>query len=92
MSEGKAKSQEEIQAKDKPWSFESIEKYYIAGRGKCFVIKCPFTCQDFDWLINREVTIDTEKHKIIGVERFMHAPPWSVGEKISVLVEDFGSL
>ena len=93
MSDEKpSKSQEEITAKDKPWAFDSIQTYYIAGRGKSFVIKCPITCQDFDWLIGREVTVDGKQHKVIGIEKFMHAAPWNAGEKISILVDDFGSL
>lgn len=92
MSEEKPKLQEEILAKDRQWAFDSLETFYITGRGKCFVVACPINCNDFDWIVNREVTIDGKPHKIIGIERFMHMPPWKKGEKISLLIADFGSL
>ena len=92
MTDPVSKSQEEILAKDRLWSFDSIETYYIAGRGKSIVVKCPFTCQDFDWLIGREAIIDGKTHKITGVERFTHSSPWKKGENISLLIADYGSI
>ena len=86
------KTQEEILAKDKPISLNSTGVFYITGRGKGFSVLLPFTCADFDWLMNREIEIDGEKHTIIGVEKRAHYPPWRTGEAVSLLVKDFGKI
>jgi len=83
------KTHEEIIAKDKPLSFNSTGVFYIVGRGKAYSIVLPFTCADFDWLMNREVEIDGQKHVIIGVEKRAHMPPFRKGEDISVLVDGY---
>jgi hypothetical protein len=86
------KSQEEVLAKDKVWEFNSLGTFYIAGRGKCFNVKLPITCIDFDWIINKKAKIDEEIHTIIGVEKRAHSPPWRTGEEVSLLVSQFGKL
>jgi hypothetical protein len=88
----KPKSQEEILAKDQLWSFDSVDTFHISGRGKAFVVKCPINCLDFDWLIGHDAIIDGKTYKIVGVERFMHSPPWKKGEDISLLIADYGAL
>ena len=86
------KSQEEMQAKLKDWSFVSTDVFYVTGRGKAYAVPCPFTCLDFDWLVNRSVMIDGQIRHVIGVERFMHSAPWNKGESIAILTDDYKSL
>ena len=47
----------------------------------------PFTCNDFDWIIGKEVFIKHTIRKVIGVERFMHAESWKKGENIILKFE-----
>lgn len=38
-------------------------------------------------LAQSEVIIDGSRYRCIGVERFMHMPPWSKGESVGLMVE-----
>jgi hypothetical protein len=38
-------------------------------------------------LIGAEVLIDGKTHRVLGVERFAHAPPWREGELIGLAVK-----
>lgn len=86
------KTQEELLAKGKAWSFNSIATFYIAGKGKAFSVRLPITCYNFEWILNREVLIDNHKHTVIGVEKQVHAAPWYMGEQISLLIQDYTSI
>jgi hypothetical protein len=39
-------------------------------------------------LVGAEVLIDGKVHRVLGVERFMHMPPWSEGELVGLALED----
>lgn len=65
--------------------FTSLGKYTIASRGALFEVACPIACDNFDWVINKEVEIDGATYTVIGVERFAIVRH-SVGERIGLLV------
>lgn len=65
--------------------FVSLDIFKIRGK-KCFVVKNPHECSSFKHL-KGTVIIDGKKQNVIGIERFMHAPPWRAGEHISLMVE-----
>lgn len=67
--------------------FVSQENFKVGNRGTAYVTTNPTECQSFKYLIGMEVSINGIKHTVIGVEGFMHAPPWRAGEKISLLVK-----
>ena len=68
-------------------SFLIEDEFEIKGRGVLFVITLDRECSDFEWLLNKPVLLNGELYRAKGVERFVHAPPWRVGEKISLLAD-----
>lgn len=69
------------------YEFTSSEAFEVSGRGIAYPVANPVLCNDFSHLIGQVVRINGELRKVIAVERFMHMPPWRVGEEISLLVE-----
>lgn len=67
--------------------FTSLDEFQITARGPVFIVSNPFECKDFSHLFNKPVIINGKMHKCIGVERFMHCPPWRAGEEIGLLVK-----
>jgi len=66
--------------------FISEENFKVC-RGTAYVTTNPSECQNFKHLIGIEVSINGIKHIVIGIESFMHSPPWRSGEKIALLVK-----
>lgn len=65
-----------------------IDHYEIPGRGTVFNIALDKDCNDFSELINQEIALEGLGHFIcIGVERFLHAPPWRKSEIVGLLVK-----
>jgi hypothetical protein len=85
-------TQEEILAKEKELSFNSIDVSYIAGKGKCYAVHLPFSCSNFNWILNREAIIDGVRHTVVGVEVRSKNRMHRAGELVSFLVKDFGKL
>lgn len=68
--------------------FTSEDTFHIKGRGKCFAVRNPIECQNFDHLVGFNVEIDGQVHRVIGVERFAHNAPWRAGEAIALQVAE----
>ena len=68
-------------------SFTSSSHYQSKDNRTVFTVQNPWTCEDFDHLIGRDVEINGQRYQVIGVERFLHEPPWRKGETISLQVE-----
>ncbi len=66
--------------------FESRDNFFVNGRA-CYVVENPERCNDFTHLIGQEVEIDNVAWRIVGVECFLHLPPFKVGEPIALMVE-----
>lgn len=69
------------------FQFVSSGMFDIPGRGTVYTVSNPGECSNFTHLIGQEVKIDGTLHKIIGVERNAHSPPWRMGEAIGLFVE-----
>ena len=54
-----------------------------------FVVENPRNCDNFEWIIGKDVTIDGREYTVIDVERFAHAAPWKKGDKIGLLCESW---
>jgi len=67
--------------------YKSLTKYKL-GDNQIFVVENDERRKNFDDLIGSEVEIDGKKYKCHGVERKLHAPPWTVGERIGILVKE----
>lgn len=68
-------------------SFKSTGTYELKGRGHVFTAALDRDCQDFDWIVGQDVLIDGVSHRVSGVERFQHFPPWRKGEAIGLFVK-----
>lgn len=44
-------------------------------------------CHDFAWLEGARVVIAGHPYKVLGVEKFLHSPPWIKGETIGLLID-----
>jgi len=71
---------------DQKWDFTSLGQWTLVGRGDVYTVRCPIKCFAFDWIMNKEVTIDGKLFTVIGVERFAKAAPVSKGELIGLLI------
>lgn len=61
--------------------------YEITGKGTAYVVRNPVRCYSFNHLLGKEILLNGEIRKVIGVERHAHNPPWDKDEPISILVE-----
>lgn len=61
--------------------------HFVISYKDCYVVDNPMKCNDFEYLINQYVSINEKVRKVLGVESFMHSPPWQEGEVISLMVE-----
>ena len=54
------------------FNFESVDKFKIKNRGDVYICKpCnPITHGQLDECMNQEVIIDSEIHKVIGIEKY----------------------
>jgi len=67
--------------------YKSLTKYKL-GDKQIFIVENDERRKNFDDLVGRKVIIDGVKYKCLGVERKLHAPPWVVGEKIGLMVNE----
>jgi hypothetical protein len=63
--------------------------FNIAGRGWSFAVALDRETRDFAHLTGKDVRINGFVHRCIGVERFLHNPPWRRGEMVGLLVKDY---
>lgn len=69
-------------------SFKSLDRYVLSeDRGTVFLVELYKDFGKFDELLG-ECLIDGKLYRVIGVERFMHMPPWHAGEQIGLLAKD----
>lgn len=68
--------------------FHPIHKYILKREdGSVWVVytgKNPVKCWDFDHLIGHYIIIDDCVRKVMGVEKFLHLPPYRKGENIGI--------
>lgn len=71
-------------------SFVSDGTYEVKGRGLVFTTNFDedYYEDDLNGLLGCEVLIDGIVRKVVGVEKFMHCPPWRKGEACGLLVSD----
>lgn len=65
----------------------SLGVYTIAGKCVHHVV-LDRECWDFAWLENKEATLNGIAVRVVAVERYTHAPPWTVGEPLGLIVEE----
>lgn len=69
-------------------SFHALEWFTIPTLGRCATVLLDRDTSDFAHLIGCEVLIDGRLYRCRSVERFLHSPPWHMGETVSLLVEE----
>lgn len=68
-------------------SFLIEEEFTIEGVGTAYVISLDRDYADFDSLLRQQVLLNGELYTVRGIERFTHAPPWHLGEKVAILAD-----
>jgi len=67
------------------YNFESVEEI-DTKRGKLIKVRCIRDCEDFGWLLDKDITIDGEKHKALVVEYNKNQMPIKKNDIIGILV------
>jgi len=73
---------------DRVYAFKSLETYHLQGRGIVYIVENPHDCDDFQHLIGANVLVNNFQYVVVAVERFLHCPPWRMGERIGLLVKE----
>jgi len=71
--------------------FKSLAQYTFELNKRnypCFVTLLDRETTDFSHILGERINIDGVVYRGKFVERFLHAPPWRKGEKISIVVEE----
>lgn len=59
-----------------------------SSRGMISVVELDRKTDDFGHLVNQEITLDGKNYICRGVERFTHSPPYRIGERIGLLLDE----
>ena len=67
--------------------FEPEDSFY-SGLGIVFTGKSPVDFDEGENHFPLEIIIDRKWYKVLGVDKYMHCPPWYRGEPIGLLVKE----